>query len=255
MRRPKILEIRRLYGLILGVAVTLQPGLSQSVNSLKLLDFKYGFQAPAADLRERFGGHNQLGLGLEWISLESKVFAGLSGFYFFGNNVKEDVIAPLRGFDGNIIGIDGQIGDVNLKERGYYVGLIAGKIIPTTDRKSNLTGIRTHLGLGFLQHKIRVQDNFNTIVPLEKRYLQGYDRLTNGPAIHLGLGFQYDSPINNFHFRIMGELIGARTKSRRDLDYATGGALDMDRTDVMYGLHFAYIVVISRTSAEEHIYY
>ena len=106
-----------------------------------------------------------------------------------------------------------------------------------------------------LQHKIRVQDNAENIVALEKKYLQGYDRLTNGPAIHLGLGYQYQSPTNNFHFHIMGDLYGARQPSRRDLDYATGNILIRKGLNYLVGFSVAYIVSISRAKTPENIYY
>jgi hypothetical protein len=222
---------------------------------VKLLDFRYGLHFPAADMNKRFGTSNAIGLGVETGSLKSKLIFGLDGYYFFGNAVKEDVLAPIRSYDGNVIGIDGQIGDINLKERGFYIGLHAGKIFKTTRHDHLMTGIRTQIGMGLLQHKIRVQDNYNSVVALEKKYLSGYDRLSNGPALHVGLGYQYDDPINNFHFKVMGELIGGETRSRRDYDYAAGAYLSGRRTDILFGLHIAYVVMISRASAEEHIYY
>ena len=177
--RAKILEIRLGALLLLLVALSGQGVTAQSVNAVKLLDFKYGIQVPAGDMLDRFGVSNSVGLGLEIASLKAKTFAGISGHYFFGNTVKEDVLTQLRSEDGNIIGIDQQLGDVHLKERGYYAGAHVGKIFKTTKHNHTLTGIRTQIGLGLLQHKIRVQDNFKTIGPLEKKYLPGYDRLTN----------------------------------------------------------------------------
>lgn len=228
---------------------------AQAPKSAKLLDFSYGFQAPLGDMQDRFGGSNVLGGGLETISNKSRQFWGLDANYFFGNNVKEDVLTQLRSADGNIIGINGEAGDVSLKERGYFIGIHGGKIFSTTDKASSITGIRTQIGVGFMQHKIRVQDNHKNIVPLNKKYLQGYDRLTNGPSIHVAIGYQYDSPYNNFHFKIMGDMMAAFTQSRRDLDYATGTYLDKKRTDILMGINIAYVVMISRTSTEENIYY
>lgn len=161
----------------------------------------------------------------------------------------------LRSYDGNIIGIDGRPGDVNLKERGYYAGINAGKIFSFNPEVKTLTGLRSQIGIGFMQHKIRIQDNFNNIPALDKAYLHGYDRLTNGPAIQLGLGYQYQNARNNFHFRIMSNLIAAQTKSRRDLDYATGEYLSGKRLDLLYGLSISYIVTISRVKTDEYIYY
>jgi len=256
MRGIKILELRfwgRLPLILLLFWCT--ESYSQAVNRVNLLEFKYGYHLPAGDLRERFGANNDIGLSIQSVSLKNKVFFGLEGLYLFGNAVKEDVLVQLRTYDGTVIGIDGRPGDINLKERGYYIGLNAGKIFSTTKHKSKLTGIRTQLGAGLLQHKIRVQDNSKNVVALEKKYLEGYDRLTNGPAMHFGLGYQYQSPTNNFHFHIMGDLYGARTASRRDLDFPTGQYLDQKRTEILAGFSVAYIVSISRAKKPDNIYY
>ncbi|MEP6647645.1 MAG: hypothetical protein ABJC12_11210 [Saprospiraceae bacterium] len=228
---------------------------AQASKSVTLLEFKYGFQTPLADMKKRFGGSNDLGISFQKASLSKTTFFGVEGIFFFGSTVKEDVVANLRSFDGSIIGIDGHAGDVNLKERGYYAGIDAGKIFKTTGDVNNLTGIRCQLGAGFLQHKIRVQDNLNTIPELNKKYIQGYDRLTNGPAIHLSVGYQYENPNNNFHFNIMSHLYGARTASRRDFDNLTGEYLSAKRTDILAGITVSYIVSISRTDKADHIYY
>lgn len=228
---------------------------SQDVTSARFLEFRYGYQLPMADMADRFGANSNIGVNFESIKLKSKVFYGADGIFLFGINVKEDVVAPLRSIDGNLIGLNGARGDVNLKERGYYIGLNAGKIFPFGKSDNNVTGIRAQVGAGFLQHKIRVQDNFNNIAALDKQYITAYDRLSNGPAIHLAAGYQYQNPKNNFHFHILADLYGARTLSRRDFDHVTGGYLDKKRTDILAGLSIAYIVTISRSAKPDNIYY
>ena len=255
MRAAKILE-NTLKTLVVVVLLGISTDcFAQEPQSALLLDFKYGFQAPSGDMKDRFGGNNVLGLGVETISHKSHQFVGIEGSFFFGNNVKEDVLQQLRSYDGNILAIDGTVGDVNLKQRGFYTGLYAGKIFSTNGNKASFTGIRLQLGAGLFQHKIRVQDNLNNVVALEKKYLQGYDRLTNGIGGHLVVGYQYDSPYNNFHFKIMGDLMGGPTKSRRDYDYATDTYLEKSRFDLLAGINVSYVVMISRTRTEEHIYY
>ncbi|MEP6796407.1 MAG: hypothetical protein ABJB16_18910 [Saprospiraceae bacterium] len=228
---------------------------SQSGNSVKLLEFKYGFQVPMADMNTRFGGSNDLGVSLQFASLTHTSFIGAEGIFFFGSIVKEDVLAHLRTFDGSILGLLGQAGDVSLRERGFYLGLDAGKIFKTTKVENNLTGFRAQIGAGLLQHKIRIQDNSNNVPALNHNYIKGYDRLTNGPALHLSLGYQYENPNNNFHFNLMGDIYGSRTASKRDYDNLTGGYLDNKRTDILAGLTLSYIVSISRTDKADHIYY
>lgn len=256
MRSTKILELSRFGRVLLPILmVYCMDGYAQKTKAINLLEFKYGFHLPMGDMKDRFGSTSAFGLNIESVQAESKLFFGIEGMYFFGNAVKEDVLASLRSSDGSIIGIDGLPGDINLKERGYYIGVNAGKIFSTTSHKNNLTGFRAQIGGGLLQHKIRVQDNARSVPALNDEYLQGYDRLSNGPAIHLGLGYHYQSPYNNFQFHIMTDLYGAQTVSRRDLDYATGQYDDQKRIDLLGGVSIAYIVSISRASRPDNIYY
>lgn len=256
MSRAKILTFtRKALTLAILLGFTFYKSAAQQNPSLAVLEFKYGFQWPMGDMRDRFGANNQFGVSFSKAFLPSNILAGIDGMYFFSNNVKEDVVADLRTFDGTIIGADGFPGDVVLKERGYYLGLYIGKIFKTTDEENNLTGIRFQVGGGLLQHKVRVQDNSKTVRALQKDFLKGYDRLTNGPCLHLGLGFQYQNPLNNFHFSIMSDVYAARTESRRSFDNQTGGYLAGQRTDILAGLTVSYIVSLSRSTAADHIYY
>jgi hypothetical protein len=228
---------------------------TQKGNGVNILEFKYGYTFPMADMAKRFGANSSIGFSAESVRTKNKIFFGFDGMFLFGNAVREDVLANLRSYNGSIISINGTPGDVNLKERGFYFGLNAGKIFSTTKHVNKLTGIRTQIGIGYLQHKVRVQDNGRNVVALESDYLPGYDRLTSGPALHLGLGYHYQHPKQNFHFSIMADLYGAQTQVRRDLDYATGGSLTEKRTDILAGFSVAYIVVISREEKSENIYY
>ncbi len=256
MNRAKILELTS-KALITSILIFMVISASscQERNWASWLEFRYGFHFPFGDMHDRFGGNSDIGISFERAGLTHKTYIGADGTFIFGSSVKEDVLAGLRSYDGSIIGIDGKPGDINLKERGFYIGLIAGKIFPTSNNKNNLTGFRAQIGAGLLQHKIRVQDNFKSVVALEKDKLQGYDRLSNGPAVHLAVGFQYQNPKNNFHFNILGDVYAARTQSRRDFDNATGGYLADKRTDLLAGLSIAYIVAISRNTSPDHIYY
>lgn len=206
-------------------------------------------------MADRFGTNSDLGISFLRVSNTTRLFAGAEGMFFFGSEVKEDVLTNLRTFDGSIIGLGGGPADVGLRERGFYLGLMAGKIFPTGKEGKSLTGIRTQAGIGFMQHKIRVQDNSRSVVALEKEYLPGYDRLSNGPAIHLAAGYHYQSIKSNFQFHVMGDLYAARTRSRRDFDIPTGGYLAAKRTDILAGITIAYVVSISRGNTADEIYY
>ena len=256
MNGAKILELTRQVLLTTVLIYTVIGASSaQEKKHGTWLEFRYGFHYPLEDLQNRFGAFNDLGASIEVISLRSKFFAGVDGSFIFGNTVKEDVVAGLRTFDGTILGNNGLPADINLKARGFYLGVNVGKIFTISKDVNDPSGIRVQIGTGLLQHKIRVQDNSGTVAALNKQNLKGYDRLSNGPAIHLALGFQYKPPKTNFQFSIMGDAYAARTQSRRDFDNPTGGYLTGKRTDILAGITLAYIVSISRNTNPDHIYY
>ncbi|MEO6132798.1 MAG: hypothetical protein ABIQ02_13195, partial [Saprospiraceae bacterium] len=124
MSGTKILELgfKSLLGMLMMWMMTTEVKAQVNPN-VALLEFKYGFKAPLADMKKRFGVSNDIGLSLQLASLSKTIFAGIEGIFFFGSTVKEDVLAHLRSFDGTIIGFDGHEGDINLKERGYYAGI------------------------------------------------------------------------------------------------------------------------------------
>src|SRR5687767_3463162 len=236
MSRAKILDLTLRVCLLTTLIFTIiTPSFSQEKNFTNLLEFKYGFQMPLADMKDRFGNSSSIGVSFQNVRMKKKIMIGAEGMFMFGNAVREDVLIGLRSFDGSIVDREGLPADVNLKERGFYIGLNTGKIFPTGKAENNLTGIRTQIGAGLFQHKIRVQDNFESVPALKKENLKGFDRLTNGPSVHLGVGFQYDNPKNNFHFHVMGDLYAARTQSRRSFDNPTGGYLSEKRTDILAG--------------------
>jgi len=246
---------RRVWLLAALLATTGGPASAQEPTGYRLLRFQYGVQAPAGDLAERFGTSNSLGGGIERVSIESGWLAGIQGAYFFGNNVKEDVLAGLRAFDGTVIGLDGFPADVTTKERGYYLGVFSGKIFHFKQAAHPLTGIRTEAGVSFLQHKVRIEDNYNSVPALDNVHLPGYDRLTNGVGFTVAAGYQYHHPVNNVHFQLMAEVTGAPTRSRRDFDYASGERLAGKRFDLLAGIRLAWVVTISRKRSAETIIY
>lgn len=252
MRCTKILELTwRVWLTTVLIFTWIGHSIGQENGTGSLLEFKYGIHFPFADMKDRFGVNSTLGAGFERF-IGNKIYAGIDGSFYFGSNVNEDVLEGIRSFDGSIIGISGFPGNVGLKERGYYLGVNTGKIF---GKAASLTGIRVQIGAGFLQHKIRVQVNQGDLEVLEGDKVKGYDRLTNGPAIHIAAGYQYQNPKNNLHFNITGDLFTAFTKSRRSFDNLTGGYLSGNRTDILAGISLAYIVSISRDQEADQIYY
>ena len=218
------------------------------------LHFNYGFQIPGGDLADDFGWANSTGLGFEYQTSKDYIF-GLEGGVFFSNRVKNDVIASLRGPDSLVIGSNGDLADINLKERGIDIKAQIGKVF-NINKQKNRSGIRTTLGLGILQHKVRIQEDFNTPTPqLSEEYTKGYDQLTNGLLISEYVGYQLLSKNGLVNFRIGVEFGQAFTQNRRSWDFEANLKKDEKRLELTQTLKLSWILPFYLIQRPDEIFY
>lgn len=215
----------------------------------------YGFQWPAADLADRYGMNNQVGLGAEFITEKSNLIFGIESGYLFGNQVKTDVLAGLRIAEGFLIGNDRAIADILLKQRGFYMGAMAGKLFPTSVKEPR-SGLRVTLGAGLLQHKIRIQDDPQRLVAsLTDEYKKGYDRLSNGLALKGFMGYQMLSKDRRINFYAGIDACLGFTRNRRSLNFDTR-MQDLELyQDVLLGLRAGWMLPIYTGKAAREIFY
>jgi len=218
------------------------------------LSFEYGGQIPMADMADRFGANFNLGSQFEILHTRSHWLAGFKGYYFFGNTVKEDVISSLRSPDGQIVGNDGGPATIGLRERGFFLGPYLGKLFPLSEDKPH-SGIKLQVGVGLLQHHVRIQDDTRTVDQLTGDYRKGYDRLSNGMAGYAFLGYQHLDPARRINFLAGFDVTFAATESRRDFDFNLMRKDDTKRTDVLVGLRLGWILPVTSGIAPETIYY
>lgn len=221
-----------------------------------LFHLSFSGHVPGADLAERFGTAPAFGLGMDFISDESNWLVGLNFNYFFGSRVNEDVIAALRTPEGAIIGNTRSYADVQLRMRGYYVGGHLGKHF-SLGLANPRSGIRLTLGAGLLQHKVRIQDDPQSVVPqLTGDYKKGYDRLSNGLAFNQFIGYQILSRDRRANFFAGFEFTQAMTMSRRDFDFDTRAKDETERLDLLYSFKAGWVLPIYfGKRAAEQIYY
>ena len=229
------------------------PGFGQSEDSTKnvvLVDAHYGAGLPFRDLQSRFGNHYNLGTTIALLT--RKDFQLGTGYDFiFGNQVKEDVLSNLRTVEGGIIGRDMQFANVFLRERGHHFRLEAGYFF-VFNRNKALSGILASLGVGYLRHKIRIVDDFDSVIQIMAPYDKGYDRLTGGWSIHQKIAYQYLSKDKLVNFRITISLLEAFTKDLRKFNYNLTD-WKSNRLDIIANLQVAWIIPIYLT--EEIRYY
>lgn len=215
-----------------------------------LSHFGFGLGLPAADMAKRYGLAGNAGVGLDFITANNWI-VGAETFLFFGSTLKEDPLAIIRLPDGSIIGKDMLLADVALRERGLYVGGRIGRVFATEKRRS---GLRVTLGAGMLRHRIRIQDNSQTVTQITGDYAKGYDRLTGGLALNQFIGWQQLSKNRRNNWIIGFEFTQGFTNTLRDWDYSNQAKLDQPRTDLMFGIRAAWTLPLYLTKAAE-IYY
>ena len=109
------------------------------------------------------------------------------------------------------------------------------------------------LGIGFMQHKIKIKDQDNTIPALSKEYLKGYDKLSNGFNTNVFFGYRYEKGKNKFNIGIESSI--GLTKNRRTYNFVDMQADDELRLDMMNGIKFIWWIPISKRTTNKDYYY
>lgn len=213
----------------------------------------YGIELPFGDLKDRFGTSFQLGLGLERIT-DNNLIWGADWKYLFGDNVNEDPLAPLRNIENEILGVDNNPAVVFLRERGMYLGVVAGKLFPL--HKNSRSGIRATIGAGMFYHYIRLQDDTNSVPQIAGDYAKGYDRKSLGPSLKQQVFYQYLQQDKKINFYIGLEFLQGFTHNIRPIDFDTQMTNDVSRFDMILGFKVGWILPIySENYEDEEIFY
>lgn len=217
-----------------------------------LYSLGYAFQLPGADMADRFGSNFSLSLQAEYLTKKDWGLR-LEGGFIFGNLVKEDVLASIRTAQGNIIGNDRALADIQLRERGLYLGLGLSKLVRFSS--ASRSGLLISGASGFLQHKIRIQDDpIRGVSQLTEDLKKGYDRLSNGLYISEFVGYRYLANDRRINFYIGLEATQAFTQNRRSYNYDLQSVDNEPRLDLLYGIKVGWILPFYLESAEDIFY-
>lgn len=230
-----------------------QVSVKDSAISTPILGVSYGYYRPSGDMSKRFGENSSLQLNLD---LKSKkgVTIGINGSFIFGGKIYEKLFDSIKTSSGYIINKNGEYGDIRLYERGFTVSATMGGII-TFKKPNPNSGIMINIGLGFIQHKIRIEAIGNNTPPLSKQYKKGYDRLTNGFLLSENIGYLFLSKNRIANCYIGFECMQGFTKNRRSFDFDTMEKDNKKRLDVLYGLKFSWIIPLYKKAPQEFYTY
>ncbi len=205
----------------------------------------YSFQIPNGDMADRFGTNSNIGVSV-LVKRPSNFIIGFQGTFLFGDNVREPgLIHGLINESGTVTDRFGEPAEILLFERGWTATLEFGVIIPRIGPNLN-SGIMIKGGLGYMQHKIRIEHQTSEVPQLEGEYLKGYDRLSGGLLFTQFLGYQYlgNARFANFFFGF--EFMQGFTKSLRSYNIDTMDKDSDNRLDMLTGFRAGWSLPIYR---------
>ena len=218
-----------------------------------MIGASYGYYLPEGDMIKRFGNNSSLQLNIDF-KLKKYWILGVNGSYIFGKVIKENLFDSIASPNGGIINKIGEFSDIRLYERGFTVSGTLGRMFHFKKPNPN-SGIVFNLGVGFIQHKIRIETIGNNVPQLSKEYKKGYDRLSNGLLLTENLGYLYLSNNRLINLYIGFECMQGFTKSRRSYDYDLMKKDTKQRLDILYGAKIAWILPLYKKAPQEFYTY
>ena len=249
--------MRQKIYIILFVCTLLQ--LQTSAQSVKdscvrilMIGFHFSGQLPQNDLAARFGSNLSAGASFSW-KTKQNILVNVEGSYFFGRNVKEDVVASMRNSDGAITDNEGYPADLRLTERGWNIFGNVGYVISKWGNNPN-SGVFFTVGGGWMQHKVKLYDANQKIAAVKGDLKKGYDRLSGGFGLSQFIGYKYisDNRLANCYFGF--EFYEAQTQSLRGYNYDTGLEDTKKRLDVLIGFRFGWILPLYKRTKDFYYY-
>lgn len=211
-----------------------------SAMAVPLIGINLAGQLPYGDLAQRFGANLKTGGSILYKTKSNWLFGADAG-YFFGRNVKEDVLGQLLNDENFLIDNEGYPADVRVTERGLTVHAQVGRLFPLKNDGPN-SGILLCLGSGYMQHKINLYDAQQKVAAIRGELEKGYDLLSAGWSNSLFLGYMHLGENQLLNYYVGFELYQGFTKNVRGINFATGMADTKNRFDLLAGLRLGWIL-------------
>jgi hypothetical protein len=234
--------------LFLSNLKTVAQSVKDSTFRILTVGIHFSGQMPQKDLALRYGPNFSAGGNFMW-KTKSNILFGVEGSYFFGRNVKEDVMANLKNSDGFIVDNEGYPADLRLTERGMTFYANVGKLFSKLGHNPN-SGLFITVGGGYMQHKINFYDPNKKVAAVKGDLKKGYDRLSGGFALTQFIGYQYLSNNRLANFYAGFEFHEGFTKSYRGFNYDTGKEDTQQRLDVLTGFRFGWVLPLYKRTKD-----
>ncbi len=224
-----------------------------SATSIFSISATYGFFAPGGDLKDRFGNNSTIGAAVLF-KTKTNWLMGLDWNYIFGNEIKENnILDSISTHDGFVIDGNGYPAVISLYERGFLTSVKFGKLFPLSPKNVN-SGIVFLGSIGLLQHKIRIYNSDGAAHQVNKEYVKGYDRLTNGLSVSEYLGYMFYGERNLVNFYAGFEFTQAWTQNRRTFNFDTHSSDNSKRLDMLYGIKIGWMIPINSRKPQNYYF-
>jgi hypothetical protein len=249
--KNKLLSV--FISLFITASALSQVSIKDSSIYTPILGISYGYYFPGGDMADRFGSNSSLSLNVDF-KLRNYWILGVNGSYFFGKTIKESLFDSIATPTGGHITERGEFADVRLYERGFTVSGTIGRMFPFKKPNPN-TGIVASIGVGYMQHKIRIETIGNNLPQLNKEYKKGYDKLTGGLLISENIGYMYLSNNRLLNFYIGLEFMQSFGSSLRSWDYKMNQRDETKRMDMLYGAKIGWMLPLYKKPSQDYYFY
>ena len=250
----RFFKITLLINLIfIAFAANSQVSVKDSSIFFPMVSINYAYQIPGGDLANRFGNSSSIGANF-LIKTKKNYLLGVEGSYLFGNTIKEDsVLKNISTPDGFVINGNGEYADIQMYERGFNLSARFGKMFSIIGPNPN-SGLFIMGGIGFLQHKIRIENAGNTVPQIAGDYVKGYDRLTNGLSTNEFIGYMHMGTNRLVSFYVGFEFIQAWTQNRRSYNFDQMKHDTDKRFDAIYGIKVGWILPLYKRVPDKYYF-
>lgn len=229
-----------------------QRNVKDSIIGTPWISLHYGLNWTERDLSEKFGLLNHIGGTISYKTNKNFIW-GFDGSFIFGNQVKlPNLLSNLTDSYGNIIDENGTIAEIFVNARGFNTNVMFGKVFPVSFSNEN-SGIYTHIGLGYVQHKVRIETPNNYVPLIETKYRKGYDRYSTGLNTHQFLGYAFLSNNGLVNFYGGFYLQEGFTKNRREVFFDQPDVPVSSKTmiEIQYGFRVGWFIPIYRRKPKD----
>lgn len=251
------MTIKRFILVVIAIFITLS-SISQTLEDEKMLipmiSVNLGYNFPGGDFAERFENSGQVGLSFK-AKFKSNLLVGIEGSYLFNQGIKDrEYFKYLMNEEAWITNMYGEPGLVSERLEGINIYGQLGYIFNVLAPNPN-SGIMVTAGLGFMQHKIFIEQRGNNMPQLTDELIKGYDRLCNGLMINQFIGYAYFHKKGVWNFFAGMEFTQGFTQNRRAWDHIEERKIDDNRTDLLYSFKVGWVLSLHRRMSTEIYYY